>query len=488
MLNEIKNESAKTRTENGALTLKTTYNSCLDLFASIGAMRGEKTVRLIDLFVRAYAENPDHAMRILFYTRDIRQGLGERAIFRTILKFSADIFSESVIKNIPLIPEYGRYDDLMELLGTECESEMISFVKNELSENLQKMEQGKSISLISKWLPSVNASSEEQKRKAKTIARLLGIRESEYRKTLSRLNRYLDIVETHLCEKDYSFSYEKIPSNALFKYRKAFRRNDEKRYSKFIERSEKDPSIMHAGTLYPYNIVRACLRKNISHEERTALDTAWNALPRMKHTKHNTIAVVDGSGSMYNNARGCTMPITVAISLGMYFAENNEGYFKNHFITFSQNPSLVEIKGKDIYEKALYCMSYNEIANTNIMRVFALILKTAINNALPQSELPEYIYIISDMEFDRCTEDADITIFQAAEKLYREYGYILPKLIFWNVQSRQNNFPVAADETGTVLVSGSSRSIFDMVLSQDISPIKMMLRILESERYNKIFA
>ncbi len=487
MINELKNESAKTRTENGAAALTTTDSDCLDLFASAGALRDADETRIINLFTRAYAENRDLAMKILFYARDIRGGLGERELFRTALRYLANAHSDSVIKNLRCIPEYGRFDDLMELLGTRCEQEMVSYVKSELESNIRRMERNESITLISKWLPSVNASGLKQKRRAKQMAKLLGMREREYRRTLSGLNRYLDTLEIHMCERDYSFSYEALPSVALFKHRKAFYRNDRMRYCEFLERAKRDPSFMNAGTLYPYDIVRQCLcKRTLETESYAALDATWNALPRIK-TQHNAIAVVDGSGSMYN-CYSSIMPITVAISLGIYFAQNNEGYFKNHFITFSQNPKLVEIKGKDIFEKVKYCMSYNEIANTNIMRVFALILKTAINNNLPQSELPETVYIISDMEFDMCASDADVTIFQAAKKLYRDYGYKLPKIVFWDVESRNGSFSVGADETGAVLVSGSGPSVFNMVLSQDITPYKAMLNVLESERYRRIVA
>ena len=46
------------------------------------------------------------------------------------------------------------------------------------------------------------------------------------------------------------------------------------------------------------------------------------------------------------------------------------------------------ITNKDILEKVKYCETFNECANTNIQKVFELILNTAKKNKIPQKELP----------------------------------------------------------------------------------------------------
>lgn len=155
-------------------------------------------------------------------------------------------------------------------------------------------------------------------------------------------------------------------------------------------------------------------------------------------------------------------PAEVALSLGIYFAERNKGAFRNHFITFSENPRLIEIKGRDIYDKVKYAASFNEVANTNIQKVFELILRTAVKNKLPQRDLPATVYIISDMEFDACTHDADATNFSYAKGLFGQHGYALPTLVFWNVASRNQQQPVTMNEKGAVLVSGTSPRVFSM--------------------------
>ena len=340
------------------------------------------------------------------------------------------------------------------------------------------------ISLLAKWLPSVNASSKDTRNKGRRMASLLGMSEPMYRKTLSALRKYTDILENRLRERDYTFNYEVQPSCAMFKYRSAFIRNDGERYTEYLNKVNNGEAKLNAGRLYPYDIVRAVLKGGISVEGRLSLDTAWKALPDLTAAKgENALAVIDGSGSMTWGMSGIR-PIDAALSLGIYFAEHNKGRFANHFITFSETPQLVEIKGRDIYEKTRYCASFNEVANTNLEAVFLLILKTAVKNCLKQSEMPERLYIISDMEFDCCVIGGNNdTLFDTMQKAYKKHGYSLPKIIFWNVSARQNNLPVTRSQTGAALVSGFSPALFDMVSGGDISPEKVMNDILSSDRY-----
>jgi len=484
-LEQLKKEANKTYTENGAAAYFSTESSCLDLFADAGALRSATDEDILKRFIRAYAENPDYAMRILFYARDIRGGLGERRFFRVILSYLAEAHKESVIKNLEKIAEYGRFDDLLSLMNTPCEEEMVEYIGKQLEEDIISCEKGGEVSLLAKWLPSVNASCGKTVRKAKLLAKNLGFTDEKYRKTLSKLRAYIKIVENNLRERDYTFDYEKQPSKALFKYRKAFARNDGERYYAFLEKTENGEAKLNTGTLMPYEIIHPFFERVVSQEETRSIDATWNALEDFGG-KENAIAVIDGSGSMYCNTN--PRPIEVAMSLGIYFAERNKGAFANHFITFSENPRIVEIKGDDILEKVRCCASYNEVANTNIQRVFELILQTALKNRCTQNELPEKVYIISDMEFDYCTEDSNMTNFEYAKKLFERHGYRLPQIVFWNVQSRQMNHPVTKNKEGVVLVSGCSPSVFKMVAGGSANPYKFMVEILESDRYKNIAA
>ena len=347
------------------------------------------------------------------------------------------------------------------------------------------MDMGDDVSLLAKWLPSVNASNAQTVFYAKRIARFLGMSDAQYRKTLVKLREHIRIIENSLREKDYSFDYSKQPSKAMFKYRKAFYRNDGERYGEFMNKVSRGEAQLHTGTLTPYEIIKPFFYDKVGEQEASAIDATWNAQEDFTRDE-NALVVIDGSGSMYS--RTDPMPATVALSLGIYYAERNTGAFRNHFITFSERPQLVEIKGKTILEKVRYCSQYNEVANTNIQKVFELILQTAVKNKVPQSEMPSTLYIISDMEFDYCTKGAELTNFEYAKKIFAEAGYQLPKVVFWNVQSRNQQQPVTQNEEGVALVSGCSPRIFNMLQSGNLSPLGYVLEILGTERYAKIAA
>ncbi len=485
MLNYLKQEANKTVTENGAATHITTESDCLDLFATIGALRRESGNEIIARFIRAYSENRDIAMKLLFFARDIRGGLGERRVFKVILNWLANNEPATVRKNLAYVAEYGRFDDLLCLMGTACENEMLDVLKAQFKADNKALKNGGEVSLLAKWLPSVNASSSETVLCAKKIARHFGMNDASYRKSLVALRAHIRIIENNLREKDYSFDYSKQPSKAMYKYRKAFMRNDGERYSQFLDKVTTGEAKLHASTLMPYEIITPFFRRNVSDEERKAINTTWMSLENFGDTE-NALAVIDGSGSMYG--WGEPMPATVALSLGIYFAERNKGAFKNHFITFSENPQLVEIKGEDILDKVRYCHGFNEVANTNIQKVFELILDAAKKNSVPQDELPKKLYIISDMEFDYCAEDASLTNFEYAKKLFAEAGYALPEIVFWNVASRVRQQPVTKNEQGVALVSGCTPRLFEMVASGTMNPYAFMLEVVESERYAKIVA
>ena len=485
MLNYLKQEANKTVTENGAATHLTTESDCLDLFATIGALRHADDREIVDRFVRAFSENRDIAMKLLFFARDIRGGLGERRVFKVILNWLANNAPATVRKNIAHVAEYGRYDDLLCLMGTACEKEMLNVLKAQLEADNNALANGGEVSLLAKWLPSVNASSSETVLYAKRIAKHFGLNDASYRKALVALRAHIRIIENNLREKDYSFDYAKQPSKAMYKYRKAFIRNDGERYSQFLDKVTTGEAKLHASTLMPYEIITPFFRRNVSDEERKAINTTWISQEDFGDTE-NALAVIDGSGSMYGGAD--PMPATVALSLGIYFAERNKGAFKNHFITFSENPQLVEIKGEDILDKVRYCHGFNEVANTNIQKVFELILDAAKKNSVPQNELPKKLYIISDMEFDYCVEDASLTNFEYAKKLFAEAGYALPEIVFWNVASRNRQQPVTKNEQGVALVSGCTPRLFEMVASGTMNPYAFMLEVVESERYAKIVA
>ena len=497
MLKFLKREANKAYTANGAVTNASTMSDCLDFFATAGALRNASDEEITERFIRAFAEDRDIAMKTLFFARDIRGGLGERRAFRVIIRYLAENYPDTVRKNIANIAEYGRYDDILSLIGTASEAEAVAYIRETLEKDMKSMQAQESVSLM----PSVNASSRETVRLAKKIAKAMHMSDASYRRMLSALRSYIKILENNLREKDYSFYYESQPSKALFKYRRAFIRNDEERYAAFIERAKKTPCVMNTSTLTPYDIVNRIIKSgtagipafgrdnfksSLSAEEKEVLDVTWNALENYVNSD-NTLVVVDGSGSMYAG-RFSVKPIAVAESLGIYFAERNRGAFKDHFITFSANPRLVEIKGKDIFEKVKYAMSYNECSNTNIEKTFNLILNTAVKNRLKQKDMPSRLLIVSDMEFDSAASNSSKTNFENAKAKFEKNGYKLPQLVFWNVNSFNRQQPVKMNDRGTILVSGMSPQIFAMLKDDKFDPYTFMMSVLNAARYERITA
>lgn len=496
MLEHMKNEANRALTENGATTYETTGSDCVDLFATIGALRKASDEEIIVRFTRAYTENPNIAMKLLFFARDIRGGLGERRVFRVIMKWLAENAPNTVKKNIKYIAEFGRYDDLLALMNTACEKMMLEYLREQYETDCIAMDKGKTISILAKWLPSVNASNTQTVKNAKRIARAFEISDATYRRQVSALRAYLNIIENNLRERDYTFEYEKQPSRALYKYRKAFVRNDGERYNEFISKVERGEAKLHADNIAPYELVDSYLITNwygngssfmrtISKEEKRILNATWESLPDFGGDE-DALVVIDTSGSMY-----CQMnpsPASVALSLGLYFAERNRGIFKNHFIEFSERPQLIEIKGKTFADRLRYIASFHEIANTNLEAVFDLILTAAVNNHVTQQELPTKLIIISDMEFDCCVENASVTNFEYAKAKYEKYGLRLPDVVFWNVASRNRQQPVKKNEQGVCLISGVTPRIFSMVIGENLSPYTFMMEVLNGERYAKILA
>ena len=491
MLEYLKQEANLAFTENGAVTNASSLSDCLDLFATVGAMRHASDDEISARFLRAYAENPDLALKTAFYARDIRGGLGERRVFRTILRWLTEHGAASLRRNIAHIAEFGRWDDLLCLIGTPCEADAIACIKSQLDADLAAAETD-SVSLLAKWLPSVNASAEETKRQAKTIARALGMTDAAYRKTLTALRAKIRILENNLREKDYTFDYEKQPGKAMLKYRKAFFRNDGERYAAFLGRVQKGVAKLHTETLLPYELIDRYIGgahdnyiRSIDEAEKLALNATWSALPDYTNGE-NALAVVDTSGSMMWQTN--PYPISVALSLGLYFAERCKGAFHGHFIEFSAMPKLIAIKGETFADRLRYIGSFCEVANTNLEAVFDLILRAAVKNSVPQEELPKTIYIISDMEFDGCVGGAGETNFAHAKQRFAAHGYALPNIVFWNAASRNRQQPVTMNEQGVALVSGCSPRIFRMVAAGNLSPYTVMLETLGSERYACIAA
>lgn len=494
-INEMKktlnNEFNYSETENGALGYRTTGKELLDLNFQVASLRTSPENQIIDKFMKAFYENKLVAIKWLFYVRDAREGVGERRLFRIVVEYLCN-HNPEIIKNlIQYIPFYGRFDDMWCIIGTQHTNEVVNIIKSQLDEDNKNMADNKSISLLAKWLPSVNTSSKETIKKAKQIAKLLEMNEQQYRKMLSKMRKYIDVVEVKMSAKMWDeIKYEAVPSRANLIYNDAFLRNDETRRREFLSSLEKGETKINASVLFPHDIVHKYGSSRYSLKNKdVALEEMWKALPNVIKGNENTIVVADGSGSMQTPVGGTQVTaLTVANALAIYFAERSSGQFKDNYITFSERPQLVDFsKCTSLRDKIEVALRHSEVANTNVAAVFDLILTTAVKKNMEQSELPQNILIISDMEFDSCGgRNVNKRLFDVIGNKYAQYGYKLPRLIFWNVNSRTKTIPIIENDLGVALVSGFSVNIAKMVMSNKTDPYECLLEELMGERYEQI--
>lgn len=338
------------------------------------------------------------------------------------------------------------------------------------------------LSLISKWLPSINASSKDSKRLGRAIASYLDLSEREYRKVLSTLRTQIKIVEQAMCSKEWSaIDYSKVPSRAAFMYRKAFAKQDATRYAEYLSAVEKGEAKINAATLYPYDIVNEYLYKGARNDK--TIDLQWEALPNyMEGETFNGLVVADVSGSMYG------MPMAVSISLAMYIAERNTSpVWKDKFLTFSAQPELQTIVGSTVGKRIGNLSRAAWQMNTDLMAVFKTVLSAAESNNVAPEDMPQKLIIVSDMQFDVCCKSNKRTNFEQIQKLYRKAGYEMPQLVFWNVNAIGGNVPITSHDTGTALVSGCSPSILKSVLGDKIiTPVDVMNDAVYTYRYAQI--
>lgn len=474
-------------TENGAIGLKSTGNKLLDMNFKLSSMRNMSDNEIWSLFLRAYNENPSLAMLWLFFARDIRGGCGERRVFRVVFERFCRENSAVAIRLLSLIPFYGRWDDL---IGVFCgdvpcnvREAAFSVIQEQLTDDLGNMKAGKPVSLLAKWMPSTVTSSRDTRRNAERLRAKLGFTPRQYRKTFSSLRRHIGVTEQKMSGGEWDqIDYQTVPSRAAMNYRAAFMRHDYDRYDEYLANVSSGEAKINSGVLYPYDIVHAY--KNAHNLDRT-LEAQWKALPNTVHEGQSTIVVVDGSGSMYQRVGNTAVTCyDVARSIGLYFAEKLPGQYHHKFITFSENPRFVTFADTlSLYARIALMEEYDECSNTDIEKVFDLVLNTALENHLPQEEIPANILVVSDMEFDEGVCDPDENLFVSIRRKWETSGYKLPRLIFWNVCSRTGTIPIAENENGVTLVSGFSPNIADMVMSGDIDPYNCLVSKLMSDRY-----
>lgn len=471
--NAVRNQSA--RTTNGMKALKSSTSNCVDLFFKIGASRGKK---ITSDFTAAYVENRDYALRIAQWARDVRQGSGERQIFRDILLDLEKRDTDAAIALLRKVPELGRWDDLLiPFTVKEVKLAAYDMIKEALDNNN---------GLCAKWMP----------RKGEQAAELrehFGWTPKYYRKRLVELTK---VVETQMCANQWDeINFNHVPSLASARYKKAFGRRTPKYAEWATKLVSTDPNVraevkVNAGAVYPYDVLKGLIhsysamytKDNLNH-----VTAQWEALPNFVGDA-NILPIVDVSGSMTDlaggpNSKSKVSCLDVSVSLGLYLADKNKGKFKDTFLTFSGSPQLLNLRG-NILDKINQMVSSKWEMNTNLNKAIQKVLDVAVENNVPQEEMPNVLLILSDMQFDYCARYDDSAI-QMIRRKYEEAGYNIPQIVFWNLNAH-DNVPVKHNDNGVALVSGFSPSVVKSVLSADLkefTPEAIMLKTIMNDRY-----
>lgn len=515
-------------TDNGALAYNTTGSDLVDFDFNTSSMRHGTKEEIAENFEKAFAEGKDRAMRYLFYVGDIREGKGERHIFNEVLSYLADSNPELVKAVLPLIPEYGRWDEVVNLVTTPVKEDVIELIRAQLNADLEAAGKDEPISLCAKWLPSINATKKDTIKKALIISEALGMDKKSYRKTLSNLRDKLNIIEKALAEKNVEKlvnMQESLSSKQNYKYKDALMRLMPEERELYFKKVLKGEAKFNADVLEPYEVYfRYRTDLGINHWDTRAkkgsdisYETMWKMLPNKVQEGKNVLVVRDGSGSMTTGIPGTNNGeiLDVASALTVYFAEHAKGGFHNRFITFSSKPEIVDMNKCDtLADKIKLLGTYNDCSNTNLEATFDLILKTAMENELDQDELPKSLLIVSDMQFDMATSHRNYwdrngddtgwneTLFDSIRAKFEKNGYKIPRLIFWNVAASRTTIPEIKNELGLVLLSGYSKNIMDMICEDNfeieivndkgekevvqLSPEEILSNKIYSERYDDV--
>lgn len=465
-VNSIQEQEA--RTLNGMKARETTANKNVDLFFKIGASRGKN---IIPTFTAAYVENPEYALRIAQWARDVRGGAGERQLYRDILKgLSVEEGKQLVDKT----PELGRWDDLLVDFDRD---EIRLYAYDKIKAALDAGD-----GLCAKWMPRKGAL-------AAKLRQHFGWTPKYYRKRLVELT---NVVETQMCANEWeAIDYNKLPSVASARYKKAFNRHTPDKFKAYVEklvRGDKDVKV-NAGAVYPYDVLKGLIRgsQNYGVNEKNHILAQWNALPNYVGDA-KILPMVDVSGSMWSPAGGrdsksMVSCLDVSVSLGLYLADKNTGVFKDTFLTFSESPRLMTLRG-DILQKANQMNTSDWGMSTNLHAAFDQVLNLAVKHNVPQEDMPDTILILSDMQFNSCARFDDSAM-QMIRRKYENAGYEMPGIVFWNLNA-YDNVPVRFDERGVALVSGFSPTIVKSVLSanmEDMTPEAIMLKTILNDRY-----
>lgn len=507
-MKELQKWGNLTETENGAIAVKYTLDSVVDLFGTIGSMRENNyhepasvNKELLPMFAKAMQENKELAMKTLFYARDCRGGMGEKEVFKTVILALLKLETEESYllfkNNMANIVEFGSWKDLLDIfnrtLNSQAKIDIVGYIYDTIHTDIKLMNEGKTPSLLAKWLPTINSKSKHTKLKAKKLLTLMPKLDFDYRNYCVQARKALKVVERNIAQQTFNeINYSAVPSRCMLFNRNLFMAKDNEHFNKYLDSLEKGETKINSSVLFPSDITDAYLSKGFdwkgfSYEVDTVLEEQWKALPNYMDKPLNAICVVDTSASMFG------VPMNVATALGIYIAERNPSEtYRNKCLEFSHIVKFIDFsKAKTLNEK-MCCYTY-QCADTNIEKVFNCILELAIANNLKQEDIPTHLIILSDMQFNSATgnyTNSDSKFKTLMEKIrdkYNQQGYKIPQIIYWNLNVRRLNFPEIAKD-GVCYVSGYSPAIMKAVLNTEmLTPLQVVKNAVLVDRYKNVY-
>jgi hypothetical protein len=454
------NAPGATVTANGMPALTSSGDAICDLFYDIGSSRNNPNIT--STFFRAFAKDKTLAARTLFWARDVRGGAGERQTFRNLMLELEATAPAECKRLLSFIPEYGRWDDLLifQTAGMKVEAYKLCALGIRSGDGL-----------CAKWMPRKGPVAIE-------LRKVMGMSPKQYRKTLVNLT---NVVEQKMCAKEWDkIDFGKLPSIASKQYMSAFHRNASIQYIAYKAALMKGEAKINASAIFPHDVIRG-----MRYGDAAVGMAQWEALPNFLGDD-KIIPMVDVSGSMGCPAGPGITCMEVAVALGLYIADKQQGAYNGMFLTFSQTPELIQLKG-NLVVKMSQMMRSKWGMSTNVESAFKLILDLAVKNSVPREDMPKYLLILSDMQFNRCVENPSDSAIGMIRRMYETAGYEMPKIVFWNLNAMYGNKPGMTFDKDVAMVSGFSPAIMKSILkAEKFDPISVVLDVINGERYSGI--
>lgn len=496
----------------------------------VGKIYGRKKAEeMCDMFVMA------------FQTRDVRGGKGERRLFHNFMTSLYEHDKETIQQVLQLIPEYGCWRDMWELIRVlpELEGSILAVAAQQFKDDLVKCQsdQKNKMSLLAKWLPRENSGTYPglARKLANQIYRLEDSERKRivtYRKDTSMMNKALKTIEINMCGKSWAeIKPEAVPGRCLKIHNKAFlneplkkkrygaaeelrfpndkdRMECRKHFQEFVEQMAKGLKKAHgANVVQPHELVTKAMSYGCSNDELAINQGQWDSIKEETLKLGGLgkcVPMCDFSGSMNG------IPKLVSLALGILISEINHSAFRDHILSFDAEPKWHSFSGKTTLKEKLDSIK-GDLAqglNTNFFKAAMKIIEKMKEHKVPVGEEPEDLIVLTDMGFDCASKEngyyshkknedweTQLTTIrrafkEAGEEVWGEgNGWKPPRIVIWNLRAEYKDFHAKADQEGVVQLSGWSPSMLKALQKggvQVMTPYQGMRIILDDERYDAV--